>query len=171
MGERFRELRSAVETSRQVDFEAKERALEGPRTTAWWLQEVSRTGLGPVARHNAWRHENKLNEDDHKCVTHELLSEVLELLVCIDQLDGANLVGAESAARHVQFIEYEVKKKVESKKGYDQSEYFLGRHRRTGGALVHPELLKWVSEKAQKDSLILKEQRKAAEERALQSKK
>ena len=60
-----------------------------------------------------------------------------------------------------------MKKKQAAMRSYDQGEYFLGRPRRTGGALVSPELLLWVADKAQKGSAILKEQRKAAEERAL----
>ena len=60
-----------------------------------------------------------------------------------------------------------MKKKVESKRAPDGAEYFLGRAKRTGGALISPELTKWVAERAQRDSQILKEQRKAAEERSL----
>ncbi len=82
-----------------------------------------------------------------------------------------NLASAESAARHIQYVEHEVKKKQEAKHSGSNAEYFLGRSRRTGEALVVPELLKWVSERGARDSQILKEQRKAAEERALLKKK
>jgi hypothetical protein len=92
----------------------------------------------------------------------------LELLGCVDQLDLANLAGAESLARHMQFTEHEIKKKHDAKRDFSSADYFLGRQTRSGGALIHPELLKWVSEKHAKESAILKEQRKAAEERALQ---
>ena len=64
-------------------------------------------------------------------------------------------------------MEFETKKKVEAKTGVDNQEHFLGRHRRTGGALVCPALSAWVAEKAAKESAILKEQRKATEERRL----
>ena len=165
LGERYRDIRSLAERITQVEF--TDWPLEGPRTTRWWLTEVSRSGQAPSARHNAWRHENSLKEDDHLTIVHEILSEVLELLGCVDQLDLGNLVGAESAVRHIQYIEHEIKKRAESKKTADSSEHFLGRHRRTGGALINPELLRWVAEKAMRDSQILKEQRKAAEERSL----
>ena len=95
------------------------------------------------------------------------MSEVIELLGCVDQLVLGNLCGMEAIARHLQYHEHEVKNEQDSNISYDQAEYFLGRPRRTGGAIIHPELLKWVAEKAQKDSAIFKEQRKAAEERAL----
>ncbi len=78
-----------------------------------------------------------------------------------------NLACVESAVRHLQYTEHEVKKRSEAKKTPDSSEYFLGRHKRTGGALICPDLLKWVSERASRDANILKEQRKVTEERAL----
>ncbi len=62
-----------------------------------------------------------------------------------------------------------MKKKAEAKKSVDNSEYFIGRARRVGGCIIDPSLLKWVSERAARDSQILKEQRKLAEERALKS--
>ena len=74
--------------------------------------------------------------------------------------------------RHCQYQEFEVRKRTEAKKATDtSSSYFLGRTRQTGGALVDPELQKWVAERASRDSAVLKEQRKAAEERALQAEK
>jgi hypothetical protein len=114
----------------------------------WWT-EVSRTWMGPVARHHAWRHENRMYDDDHHAVLHELLCEILRLAKL-----GRGGVG-------------EVKKNIEAKKAPDNSEFFLGRSRRTGWAVISKDLLKWVSEKATRDSAILKKQRKAAEERAL----
>ena len=112
-----------------------------------------------------------MKDDDHLCQLHEVLSEVVELLACVDQVDPGNLCGMEAAARHLQFVEYEVKKKADTKKSDSNAEFFLGRSKRTGGALISPELLKWVSDKAAQESAVLKEQRKAAEERALARKK
>ena len=61
----------------------------------------------------------------------------------------------------------EAKKKVEAKRPYDASEYYLGRSKKTGGALQSPALARWVADRAQRGSAIMKEQRKAAEERSL----
>ncbi len=77
---------------------------------------------------------------------------------------------AESLVRELQYNEFEIKKKVEMKKPASNAEWFLGRPRRTGGALVWPALAEWVAGRA-KESAILKEQRKAAEERSLVRKK
>lgn len=139
---------------------------EGPWTVKWWVTQVARTGLGPVARHETQRHENRLNDDDHSNLLHEILSEALELFACNDQLDITNFASAETLARHVQYVEPEVKKS-DAKRPTDNSENFMGRARRTGGAIICPDSLKWVSERAGNESASLKEQRKAAEERAL----
>lgn len=94
-----------------------------------------------------WKHENGVAEESHFNVMHEALSEIIELMSCVDQLDVSNLTGAEVCARHLQFVEHEQKKKSDAKRTPDGSEYFLGRTRRTGGALINPELLRWVAEK------------------------
>ena len=64
-----------------------------------------------------------------------------------------------------------MKQKREASQSFDAQDYYLGRSRRTGGAIISPDLVKWVADKAARDSAILKEQRKAAEERALQRSK
>ena len=93
--------------------------------------------------------------------------ETTELACTYDQVDISNLASMEALARHMQFIEHNVKKKKDTVKDFDSQDYYLGRQRRTGGAIISPELLKWVAESAARDSAILKEERKAAEERAL----
>ena len=109
-----------------------------------------------------------LEEDSHLCAAHEMLSEIMEMACCVDQLDDGNLVSCEVAARHLQFIEHEVKKKADVKRRTDPGmDFFLGRTKRSGGALVSPELTKWVASKAAQESSVLKEQRKAAEEQKL----
>ena len=57
--------------------------------------------------------------------------------------------------------------KADARKESDGSEFFVGRQKRTGGALISPELVKWVAEKAARESAILKESQKAAKEQAL----
>ena len=92
-------------------------------------------------------------------------------MVCNDQLDVANLACAETVAREIQWDELETKKTQDAKKVPDGSEYFLGRTRRTGNALICPELAAWATTAAAKDTGILKKQRKAAEKRGLARKK
>ena len=164
-GRRFRTLRSVTEAAEKSEFE--DWILSGPRTTLYVVTEIAKQSGGPVQRHTTWKHENKLNDEEHSVVAHEMLSEILELACTYDQVDVSNLASMEALARHMQFIEQKVKKKKETALNFDSQDYYLGRTRRTGGAIMCPELLKWVAESAARDSAILKEERKAAEERAL----
>ena len=100
-------------------------------------------------------------------VVHELVSEVLEQLGSVDQCDICNLVGAETLCLRMQHVEYEIRKRVEAKTPYDSSTYWMGKPRRTGGAIQSPDLAKFIASKASQESAIMKEQRKAEEERTL----
>ncbi|CAK0801682.1 unnamed protein product [Prorocentrum cordatum] len=152
-GRRFRDLKSVADSSEQCEFE--DWALSGPRTASYVVKEIAKQSGGPVQRHTTWKHENKLNDDEHSVVAHEMLSEILELACTYDQVDVANLASMEALARHLQFLEHKVKKKKETIKDFDSRDYYLGRTRRTGGATISPELLKWVAESAARDSAIL----------------
>ncbi|CAK0824003.1 unnamed protein product, partial [Prorocentrum cordatum] len=152
-GRRFRDLKSVADSSEQCEFE--DWALSGPRTASYVVKEIAKQSGGPVQRHTTWKHENKLNDDEHSVVAHEMLSEILELACTYDQVDVANLASMGALARHLQFLEHKVKKKKETIKDFDSQDYYLGRTRRTGGAIISPELLKW------------EEERKAAEEQVM----
>ena len=103
------DLRSVAETCTEVPFD--DWAFAGPRTTRWWVLQVARAGNGVVSRHQTWKHENNLRDDDHFCQPHEVFSEIVELLACVDQVDPGNLCGLEAAARHLQFVEYESRRR------------------------------------------------------------
>ena len=161
----FRDFKQVAEHSAVVDL--GDWPLVGPRTAKYFVTVLSRTGLTPVGRHTHWKHENDLRDDDQMCVSHEVLSEVLELLGCHDQLDLANLCGGESLVRQLQFLENEVRKRTEASRPPSGAEYYLGRPKKVGGAIQDPCLTEFISQQAQKESNILKEQRKAREERQL----
>ena len=78
----------------------------------------------------------------------------------------SNLIFAEVVVRQLQFIEAELKRRTESTRPFDGSEYYLARTRKTGGALQAPALTKYISDRASAEGSV-KEQRKAAEERSL----
>ena len=141
-------------------------------------KERCKVGGGPKARHFRWRTDNNLKEDDAGVCEREVGSEILKAAVVYDQLDISNLASFEHLCRHMQFIEEGYRQKAEEKR-LDKSkdvtsamaEHFGGKPRMAGGAIVSPALLKHVSEKAAQDYEILKQQRKAAEVRALMKKK
>ncbi len=149
------------------EFSEEDWMLQGPRSTPYCLGEVARINTGMVTRSVTWQHENHLAPESHNALVHEMISEAVELFLCVEQYDIVNSAGVESLMRELQYIEFEVKKKREAKAPPDQGYYFRGRSKLTGGAILCPALLKWISERASRDSSILKEQRKAAEEFAL----
>jgi hypothetical protein len=107
-----------------------------------------------------------------------MCSDVLETLVCYDQLDASNICGVERLCRRMQYIEETYRQKAEQAvlaKSPDSTaqvrEYFSGKARMTGGAIISPALLKAASTQAAQDNDILKQQRKALETRALLAKK
>ncbi len=170
-GRRYMSFQEQVQTMMREEFSEGDWLLVGPRSSPYCLGEVSRLNTGMVARSTSWRHENNIQDDSHFGSTHELISEAIEMFVCVDQLDAYNSTGVETLMRQLQFVEYEVKKKREAKAPTDGAHYFRGRFKMTGGAIIDPELLRWIASKASQDSAILKEQRKAAEEQALAKKK
>ena len=149
--------------------------ITGPRTYRFCAMELAKTGMGAVARSQKWRHENGISTQDAVGLVHELLSEIEEIGLCKDQLDLSNLQCFERLIRHRQFIEESYRQKLEEKKlekGDSLSmcaDYFAGRPRMAGGAIVSPDLIEYVSKMAAADAEILKQQRKALEFR--QSKK
>ena len=72
--------------------------------------------------------------------------------------------------RHLQYVEFEVKKKRDAKAPSDGAHYFRPRVRQTGGAILDPELMEFIASKASQGSAVLKAQRHAAEEQALAKK-
>ncbi|CAK0839425.1 unnamed protein product, partial [Prorocentrum cordatum] len=160
-GRRFRDFKSVAEAADNIEFE--DWVLSGPRAALHVVTEIAKQSGGPVQRRATWKHENKPNDEEHSVVANEMLSDILELACTYDQMDVSSLASMGALARHMQFIEHKIEKEKETVKDFDPRDYYLGRTRRTGGAIVSPELLKWVAESAARDLDILEEERKAAE--------
>ena len=126
--------------------------------------------MGLITRSQTWRHQNNIQDDSHVGSPHETISEAVEHMLCIDQYDGFNSAGIETLVRILQHLEFETKEKREAKAPLDCGHYWRSTVRTTGGAVICPELLKWISSSASTDHAVLKEMRKAAEEAAAQKK-
>jgi hypothetical protein len=118
---------------------------------------------------------------------HENLMKVLDKIGRFDGLDLSNIAAAEMAFRRVQLIEYfysdkgpgggkgSGKNKDKDKKHEDlsyksEAAIFTGTHREFGDVMVAPDLLEYVSKEVERDAAVLKQVRKAREERAAASK-
>ena len=108
---------------------------------------------------------------------------ILDKLGRYDGLDLSNLAGVEMAFRRAQLIEYfysergpgggkgSGKGKKEDKKeegGLYQMEasIFSGSHKEFGDTMVAPDLMDYVSREVEREASIMKQVRKAREERA-----
>lgn len=112
---------------------------------------------------------------------------MLDKMGRFDGLDLSNLACAELAFRRLQLIEYfysdkgpgsgkgSGKNKEKDKKHEDlsykaEAAIFTGTHREYGDLMVAPDLLEYVSKEVERDAAVLKQVRKAREERAAASK-
>ena len=163
---RYMTFGSQVLRMKREEFSLADWGLVGPRSAPHYLFEISKTGMGAITRSTAWKHENHVQDDSHVGQMHELIAEALEHFACIDQIDCFNSTGVETLVRTAQYLEYDVKKKREAKIGADGQHYFRARQRATGGAVIDPELISWISSSAGADAKVLREQRCAAEETA-----
>ena len=105
---------------------------------------------------------------------HKFLSEVLEAACCYDQLNAGELLSLEMVARRYQLWEemYATSLRQGVSGGdvapwVDECTLFLGEDKGQGAALVSPDLEQWVAAEMQKESAVLKERRKAREERTM----
>ena len=95
------------------------------------------------------------------------LGPLLELFGCVDQLDLSNLAGAEVLCLQFQWRETQIRLRTDKDKAWDGSEFYLGRARKARGALQDPKLAKFIAGRAAVGAAVLKETRKAAEEKRL----
>ena len=92
-GARHRDFRDGVSEFDEQLFE--DWPLDNLRTTGYVMKEVSRHGLTPTARHDKWKTDNRLSDEDPGIAEHEVHAEVFKLAVGYDQLDLSNLVSFE----------------------------------------------------------------------------
>jgi hypothetical protein len=152
--------------------------IPGPRTTEWCAKFLNRRSGGPTDWHRFWQSLYKLSKDDWGVAVHELSMRMFERFGVYDGLDVCNIAAIEELMRQAQLVEYVYLQEGEPTSGkgkskgkhiglYDESAIFAGTHRECGDAMVAPELLDYVSKEVERDASILKQVRKAREERRL----
>lgn len=97
-------------------------------------------------------------------------------MLVYDQLDAPNLASAELVARHIQLLEDHDrrledqgggKKDGSLAAGSEDAHLYLGLTNMRGGYCISPKLQEFVASELQKESAVLRERRKAQEERQL----
>ena len=168
---RHRSYKEAASLTTTTSFE--DWPISGPRTAEWLAREIARQELTPVRRHYWWRQLLSLGPTDWGVGEHEALSRLFEYALTYDQLNFGELASLELAGRRYQLLEEKYARMlVEATAGgdgahLDNDRLFMGEERRHGRALVAPALESWVSQKLAEESAVLKERRKAMEERQL----
>jgi hypothetical protein len=158
-------------------------AVPGPRSTQWCVRFLNRRNGGPLDHHRWWVSNLGLKGDAWGTAEHETLMKVLDKLGRYDGLDLSNLAGAEVAFRRCQLIEFFYSDrgpggnaggkgggKGNAGKEEDglhkmESAIFLGSHREFGDTMVAPELMDYVSKEVEREASVMKQVRKAREER------
>ena len=168
-------------------FAYKDWPVSGPRTVAWVCRFLTHLGRTPTEHHRGWKALLKLQDSSWGVDIHRLALEVLETSGCYDQLNLPNIAGIEKLLREAQFVEWqyaESSKKAgeaggsgDNKKGKGggkgdvlisgEMQLFTGKHKEYGNIMISPELLEYVSKEAEKEVNVMKQVRKAREERAL----
>ena len=130
---------------------------------------------------------NRLFDDMWGVQEHGLAMSFLEIAAGYDGLDVVNLASVELLMRKAQLVEFTYSErgpappprgdgakesKGKGKSGaspglYDEGSIFLGAHKEFGDTMVAPELLDYVSKEVEREASVMKQVRKAREERAL----
>lgn len=101
-------------------------------------------------------------ENDRVVHENEVLSRALDLAISYDNLNVVNLASFELIIRRKQLLA-EAYSYGGSTPSYAGADHFMGTSYRPGGAIVVPELTKYVADRMHQESQILKEKRKQGE--------
>ena len=134
---------------------------------------LQQEGLGIEGHHEHFRQICKLGASDWGVQEHYQLSLQLKAALCIDMLDGTNLVSVEMKFRRLQTIEFahwDKAKDAESKGiggklSLEEQTAFSGVARANSAVMVCPKLIEYVKEDLEKEGKLHKSLRLAREER------
>jgi hypothetical protein len=165
-GNRFRSLQYAVLELSEVafpDFPVK----GGIRVFVWGANFMIKQANSFTAWDSKWRTEMKLQLQDAQVELHQSLCKIMETGLIYDQLNMGNIAMGEMMMRELMVIEERYKDRaLNHQKDNVERALFLGSEQRIN-LCIHPELIKYIGEEMRAEALILKERRKAREERAL----
>lgn len=160
-GRRHRAFAEAVDLLEQ-DNGLKE-FPQGPRTVLEEMQRLRRQGLTPQTATQAWVDAASIPKGDRSVYEYDTLGEILYALLCVDQMNIANSVGAEIACRRRSVI-VEAHALSPSNPDYSAAEDIMGFGGRKGASGILPALANYTAACLRDKAAIHKEKRKAAEE-------
>ena len=159
--------------------------VPGPRTVKWCCEWLFRRQGGPLEHHRSLIMTFGLRADDWGVDVHHATMRCLDEGFCYDMVDVSNSAFFELILRKAQLVEYVYHMDFLSNRGpgakgkgkgggsaslqhavFDESAIFSGMTKDSGMAMVSPELIAHVASEVERDAAILKQVRKAREERA-----
>ncbi|CAK0804389.1 unnamed protein product, partial [Prorocentrum cordatum] len=172
---RGREWRDVVDSCEEEPF--GDFPVAGPRSTSRRLDFLRRRHT-PTDHHLMFKTTARLQTEQWGVQEHEQLMKYLELAGAYDQLDLGNCAFAEAILRRAQTIEWAYHDRLReadsasSKDKMSPEEFaaFSGFSKAGDLLTVAPQLLEYVKTQVEKDAAIMKNIRKAREERELRRK-
>jgi hypothetical protein len=161
-GTRSRTFRESVQEMILVDFDDFPFA---PRTTQAYVKEVCKMAECCHSQHLGWVQKSKIPDGDRAIFEDEILSQAIDLAVMYDGLCISNLACFELLIRRKQLLA-EAHIHNPGAPNYEGADHWMGMGSRPGGAIVVSALTQHVSSKMEAESRILKERRKAGENRS-----
>ena len=164
-GKRFRNFVEAAALLEQDTF--PDWIFDGPRTTKEFIALILRKSNTPSAYHSKWLLEPGVDKKSAEALVHEIGMDIIEAALAYDQLNGANLACLELLARWMQMTEHAVAQNPKKPEITVNPGVFLGNMSSSSAGGLTSTLAKHMAAKSAEEAAVLKEQRKAREERAL----
>ena len=164
-GQRHRPFADAVELTRSMVI--KDTPVAGPPTFLWVVQFMLQHGGTPTGWHTKWRTLAKLTETDAGVQLHDSACKTIEILMTFDQPQCGASAAAEFQARQVQLVEEKWKDRFLGANPEASMEALLfGGVGNRSMLCICPALTEYIAEEMRKEAAVMKERRKAREERA-----
>lgn len=142
--------------------------VAGPPVFLWGARFMLHQSGTPLGWHSKWKSDGKLQASEHLVIVHEQYCKFIQTMICYDQLNGANCACGELIMRQLMLVEERLKDRFTSASSDAADEaHLFGADLSRANLCIAPALSEWVAEEVRKESLVLKERRKAREEHAL----
>jgi len=171
---RKRTFTSAVDDSYEPSKRPPDWPIRGPTSALWLVTQMQEGNVTPKQRHFWWRQVLGLQAGDVGVDDHFFLSELFELAMCYDQVNAGTSAVLEAISRRYQLheeINSEALKVADAGEGNsewaEERRLFLGAPQSRASALIMPALKEHIAAEVAKEAAIMKERRKAREERLL----